>query len=64
MNIDFNQKALDFVRENNCAMHTPVGLIQKAMEQAASGSVLQLTEKITLLRKEMKADRLRNIYKG
>jgi hypothetical protein len=31
MNINFHKDAVEFVRENNCACHTPVELIERAM---------------------------------
>lgn len=39
VNFDFKSEALSFVRRNNCACHTPVELIEKAMEQGTKSYV-------------------------
>ena len=64
MKIDFKQSALDFVRLNNCANHTPAELIQKAMEQGASEAIRQVTIKLTDTRKDIQTVRMLNLYKG
>ena len=61
MKFDFYGQAVAFVRENNCAIHTPIHLIQKAMEQGANEAIKQTTERLAKAKEEMIALRARNI---
>ena len=62
MKLNLKQKALQFVIDNNCACHTPVELIHKAMEIGADEAVKFAHDQVlkaTLNLKEKRAKNLR-----
>ena len=58
--MNLKQSSIDFVRDNNCALHTPAELIQKAMEFGAMEAIKEATEKVKIARVEMENFRNRN----
>jgi hypothetical protein len=58
--MNFKQQSLDFVRRNNCAMHVPAHLIEKAMKEGAAEGIKLAISQIVEARIEMNKKRLRN----
>ena len=61
MKTNFHDLALQFVREKNCAVHTPVELIEAAMRAGAelAGNETAI-EKIRQVKNDLKKRRERN----
>ena len=47
MQINFKAEAVEFVRDNSCACHAPVELIQKAMEHGAMKIADRIGKRLT-----------------
>lgn len=60
MTIDFKPLAVEFVRLNHCAQHTPVELIEKAMAVGAAEMALMASDLVASTTDSMKANRLKN----
>ena len=63
MNLDFKPSAVEFVRKNNCANHTPVELIQKAMEQGECEALDFAAKRVAKSHAELKKQRAGNLSK-
>lgn len=61
MNLDFKDRAVQFVREKNCATSVPVELIREAMEIGAAEALKNSTERIRKSLEELREMRARNL---
>lgn len=61
MTIDFKPLAVEFVRLNHCAQHTPVELIEKAMTIGAAEMAAHAIEVVSGSSARLKSNRLNNL---
>lgn len=61
MKVSFKQLAVDFVRENNCAMSTPVELIEKAMEAGACEMARVASARVRVAYEDLRDEHFQNV---